>query len=564
MTNEEVSQKFAEYAAMLTWEGKTFRRKIEAYEKASTIIKYLDKDIFSIDSQSQKGIGPSIAGKIKEMKEINTFKKYEELKKVSPPPSILQFKKIQGIGDVGVLKLWNTYKVPTLKELYEKLKKKEIDDSDLEMKVKYALESGERITLHSALKVSNIIFVALREQGEILDSEFKIIYGGSVRRNKPTVHDVDIAACIKREHFKTITDMFLSFADEIVVNGPFVFRIIVQKVQIELSMITKDQWGPMSLHITGSSKYNEFCRKIAKSNQMQLNQYGLTYIANGERVIQNAKDENDILVKLAIPYIPPELREEEMSKFWETGLDKIYLVEEVNIETDYHIHSKYSDGQGTIRELVEEAKYIKLKCIAITDHAKNLHIAGGLNDEQLKQQIEEIKEINKELQKNKENFKVLVGLEFNINKDGEIDQYPEELMNQLEIRIGSIHSAFEGDQTERLLKAIKSGKINIIGHPTGQEYGKRKTINVDWNKIFNACKEHKVALEMTGQPTRIGLPQMLCQLAKAKGVKFTVGSDAHHIKGMNYIKYSVQRLRRGGIEYNDLLESAIKTNLLKQ
>jgi DNA polymerase (family 10) len=214
---------------------------------------------------------------------------------------------------------------------------------------------------------------------------------------------------------------------------------------------------------------------------------------------------------------------------------------------DLHNHSTFSDGANSIEEIVEAASK-NFDVIAITDHGRGLPFVA------IKESLDEY--IHK-IRVNDIHFgiRVLAGIEANIDKEGNID-YTEEECKQLQIVIASIHSNFDLSrdlQTARLIRVIENPSVDIIGHPDGGEFPSREPINVGWDKIFNACVKHDVALEINGCDTRVGLsPQQMWQ-AKQLGVKFTFGSDSHSVLNRQHlIQNCIYRARRGGLEWSDI------------
>lgn len=218
--------------------------------------------------------------------------------------------------------------------------------------------------------------------------------------------------------------------------------------------------------------------------------------------------------------------------------------------SDLHLHTKWSDGRDSILEMTNAAEAIGIKTIAITDHGKALAMAGGIKSEQLADYLLDI-----ENAKSKSKIRILKGIEANIAKDGSLD-YTQSELKLFDWVIASIHSAFElsrEDQTARLIKVIENPEVDVIGHPTGEDYGSRGPMDIDWEKAFEACVKNKVALELNAIDSRIGIASELLWSAKKLGVKFSLGSDSHSTYSLPTIQQSILRAQRAGLTEDDLI-----------
>ena len=218
--------------------------------------------------------------------------------------------------------------------------------------------------------------------------------------------------------------------------------------------------------------------------------------------------------------------------------------------SDLHMHTKWSDGRESVLEMVEASEKMGLSTIAITDHGKALAMAGGIKSEQLADYLMDI-----DAAKGKSKIRILKGIEANIAKDGSLD-YTLDEFKLFDFVIASIHSSFDlpiEEQTARLIKAIEHPEVDVIGHPTGEDYGTRPPIDIDWERVFEACVKNKVALELNAIDSRIGIASELLWKAKKMGVKFTLGSDSHTTYSLPTIQQSILRAQRAGLTEDDLL-----------
>jgi len=214
-----------------------------------------------------------------------------------------------------------------------------------------------------------------------------------------------------------------------------------------------------------------------------------------------------------------------------------------------------------LEEMVSYAMQKKYEYIAITEHSKAVGVAHGLDDERALKQIKAIDKINIQLK----GFKILKGTEVDIKADGSLD-HSEEVLRQLDVVVGAIHSKFNmtvDEMTDRIIKAMSTGLINIIAHPTGRIVGVREPYPVDMPKIIEAAKKYGVMLELNSYPERLDLNDSHCRLAKEIGVMVAISTDSHNRLHLDYIRYGIHTARRGWLEKDDVLNTRPLKEVLK-
>jgi histidinol phosphatase-like PHP family hydrolase len=194
---------------------------------------------------------------------------------------------------------------------------------------------------------------------------------------------------------------------------------------------------------------------------------------------------------------------------------------------DLQMHTRYSDGSGTIAEMAEAARERGYEYIAITDHSKGLKIAGGIDEKRLRKQAAEIAKLIRSPASNQ--LTVLSSIEMNLNPRGEGDMDPQALA-KLDLVLGSFHSVLrkKEDQTARYLAAIRNPDIQILGHPRGRIYNYRLGLKADWPRVFAAARKIDKAVEIDCYPDRQDLNLSLLKIARQEGVRISLGTDAHH------------------------------------
>ena len=316
-----------------------------------------------------------------------------------------------------------------------------------------------------------------------------------------------------------------------------------------MRVVCEDEFGAALQYFTGSKEHNIHLREIAKKKGLKISEYG---IFRGEKKI-GGRLEEDIYKTLDIDWIPPELRENrgEIEAAQEGKLPK--LIELSDIRGDLHNHSHWSDGTSTFEEMAEHAVKMGYKYLVVSDHSKSLHVANGLKDEELLEEIEEIDNLNKKLK----GFSLLKSTEVDIKNDGALD-FPDAILEKLDVVIASIHGGFKQGKekiTERMLAAIRNPYVNIIAHPTGRLISRREGYEVDMDKIMEACAETGTALEINCYYDRLDINDIHCRKAKDRGVMVAISTDAHHLDQMWMMELGVGIARRGWLEAKNVINT---------
>jgi DNA polymerase (family 10) len=294
---------------------------------------------------------------------------------------------------------------------------------------------------------------------------------------------------------------------------------------------------------------------------LKLSEYG---IFKGKKQIAGSTEE-EIYKAIGLPYIEPELRENEGEI--EAGLKgKLPKVVELkDIKGDLHCHTIASDGENSIEDMVKKAEELGYEYIGISEHTGSLAIAGGLDGKRLLTQHEEIEKIRKKFNDRGSKIIILHGCEANIMNDGSVD-IKDEVLAKLDYVIASIHSSMKMpkvEMTKRLIKAMENPNVDIIGHPTTRMIGKRDEIQLDFDKILEVAKKTGTILEISAQPIRLDLRDIYIRRAKAEGVKMIINTDAHQKEQLNLMEYGVSMAKRGWAEKSDIINTLPVEELLK-
>lgn len=563
MKNREIAVVFEHIADILELKGENVFR-INAYRKASHILQDMTEDIEEIDKQGRlkgiSGIGSGMIEKIEEFLKTGKVERYEELKK-EVPNGLVDLLSVPGLGPKGVCKLNRELGIENIDDL-----KKAINDGRLrkldgfgekkEENIARGIEIFESSKGRISLGLAFPIVENILEYLFLLKEIKKAVPAGSLRRMKETIGDIDILVTGESGH--KIIEHFKKYpaVKEILASGESKGSIRVEDgVQVDLRFVPEESFGSALQYFTGSKSHNIKLREMAKKVGLKVNEYG---VFRGEKRL-GGKNEEEVYELLGLPLIPPEMREDHGEIELAIKKQLPNLIENKSIRGDLHVHSRYSDGSNSLREIAGAGKKMGYQYIAITDHSQSLHVGRGLTVERLERQIEEIDAVNKEI----EGITLLKGSEVDIKNDGSLD-FPDSLLEKLDIVVISVHTGFKQEQdrlTGRVLDAMDNPHVKILSHPTGRLIGERDAYNIDMEKVIRRAREKNVALEINAYYTRLDLSDVHSRRAKEAGVKLAIGTDAHNIGQLWMMKFGVGVARRGWLEDSDVLNTFSLKNL---
>ncbi len=329
-------------------------------------------------------------------------------------------------------------------------------------------------------------------------------------------------------------------------------RFGLEGVQVDLRALASESYGAALQYFTGSKEHNVAVRSRAVKMGLTLNEYGLFRLDNNARVASATEEE--IYAAVGLPWIPPELRENcgELDAALEGRLPK--LVRAADIRGDLHMHTTETDGRATLEEMAEAARALGYEYIAITDHSKALAMANGLDEERVVAFARRIRELNRD---GGLGIHIFSGLECDIRREGEMD-IAEDALAELDFVIGSVHSYMNleaAEMTDRLLRALESPSLRVLGHPTGRMLLHRDPYPFDFDAVAAAAARRNVWMEINASPERLDLGGAQARSAKARGVKFIINTDAHHPKHLLNMPYGVTMARRGWLEAADVMNT---------
>jgi DNA polymerase (family 10) len=322
-------------------------------------------------------------------------------------------------------------------------------------------------------------------------------------------------------------------------------------LQVDVRLLEKKSFGAALLYFTGSKAHNVILRGRANDMGWTLNEYALTTLKGGKVVA--GKTEEEIYAKLKLAYIEPELREAtgEIEAAENGKLPQ--LVKLADMRGDLQMHTPASDGKNTIEEMGEAARTLGYEYIALTDHSQAVTVANGMDEKRTLEQIARIRDAQKRVP----GIRLLAGIEVDIKKNGTLDLH-DEVLAQLDVVVASVHSHMNmerAEMTDRILAAIENPYTQIIAHPTGRLILRREPFDYDMEKVLTAAAKHGVAMECNAAPERLDLKDVHLRMAKQRGVKIVISTDAHSTRGLLAMKYGVQTARRGWIEKSEVINA---------
>jgi DNA polymerase (family 10) len=556
MRNLEIAFIFNQIADLLEIQGANPFR-VRAYRRAAINIEGLADNIETLAQagtlRNIAGVGEDLANKIEEYIRTGTIPFHEQLKQ-DVPLGLAKMVEIPSVGPKTAKQIYDLFQIQTLEELEalcktDKLlsvpgfKQKSIDNIVRGIEL-YRRRRGNYL-LGRAVPIATQLCKYLEGSAE------RVAYGGSLRRMKEVVHDVDILAASTNLERTMKAFLGMPFIEQVLAQGGTKASVRVQDdLQVDLRVVEPKSWGAAMHYFTGSKAHNIRMRERAIKLGYKLNEYGL--FDAGDTCVAGAEEE-EIFTKLGLPYIPPVLREDwgEIEAAVQGKLPDVIQVED--IRGDLHMHTTWSDGRYSAEEMVEAARKRGYKYVAITDHSKSLGVAGGLSDEDLLKHTDECRALDAKFS----DIRVLAGTEVDIRQDGTLD-YSDELLAKLDFVVASLHTGFKQDKatlTMRVVRAMQNPYVRVIGHPTGRLLGDRDPYELDFEEIMKEAARTRTCLEVNSNFHRLDLNDIHCRKAREMGVHVIISTDSHNYDDLLNLPYGVATAQRGWIEKNRVLNA---------
>jgi len=552
--NAEIATMFDQAADLLEIKGDNPFR-VRAYRRAARTIEGLPQSVGSMlakeaDLSELPGIGKDLAGKIAGIVESGHFDLLDQLKK-KLPGDLGAMAGLPGLGPKRIKLLYDKAKVRTLDDLRRAIKVGKLHGLHgfgpvIEKKLAAALEkplAEKRFKLAVAEAEAESLVAFLRDKGQV-------VVAGSYRRRRDTVGDLDILVTSKQG--PAVGDKLVGYDNvaDVLAHGPTRTTVLLRSgIQVDLRAVPEESYGAALLYFTGSKAHNIALRGIANARKWKLNEYGLF---SGKRRIAGASEE-EVYRKLGLAYIPPEMREDRGEIALALNGELPRLVSAGDMRGDLHVHSDWTDGTASIANMAAAAQACGYAYMALTDHSRRQTMSHGLDPAKVARQLREIDKINGTLK----GFTILKGIEVDILKDGELD-LPDATLAQLDVVIASVHSFFDlprEAQTQRMIRAMRNPHVSIVGHPSGRLIGEREPYDIDMDAITSTARDLDCYLEINAEPDRLDLNDIHAHMAKSKGVKIAISTDAHSVNAFQYMRFGVDQARRAWLTADDVINT---------
>lgn len=551
MTNEQVALMLDEFAAIHGALGDRFRRL--AYERAAATIRSTGARLTGAtppaDLDALPNVGESVAAKISEFLKTGAVKELTELKQAGFPRDFARFTSINGVGPKTALRLYREIGVDTLDDLEKALASGKARQVLSERVARRVAEELSKVKHGPAPRIT--LSRAEREAAPIADAMSRLpwvedfVVAGSIRRCKPTVGDLDMLAATRES--ERVTDAFVSLPQirDVLSRGEHTRVVLRSGLEADLWVVDPSGWGAALSYATGSREHTLELRRAAVRRGWSIK---TDHVLDERGHKLPVETEAQFYRTLGMHWMPPEIRENrgEIEAAEEGTLPELVTVAE--LKGDLHMHTRATDGTATLREMVDRAHELGREYVAITDHARGLAVPPGLDEDAFARRLDEVRG---------EEFPipVLVGAEVNILEGGKLS-LSHEALGKLDLVIASLHSGLREPReeiTDRVVNAISTGLVDVLGHPTNRRLPRRPESDIDFDRVFEAAKAHDVAVEINASPERMDLPGRLVRQAKAAGLQFTIDTDAHHLRELENLPYGVAMALRGWLEAGDVL-----------
>jgi DNA polymerase (family X) len=556
--NKRIAEMLEEIAELISVEDfPTARFETRAYKKAALTIATLQEPIEEVYRKGGipalmelPGVGKSIAAFIEEYLKTGKTKKYDSLKK-KYPIDIGALTSIQGLGAKRAVILYKKLGVRNVDDLKKAIEQHKIaklegfgekSEEVLQQGLAFLASGSDRVIISVGLPAAEDLIAKLKKSGLVE----KALVAGSARRMRETIGDIDILVISKKQ--EEVMDFFttLNEVEKVIAKGPTRSAVRLKMgLNCDIRVLKPESFGAAVQYFTGSRDHNIQVRQIAIDKGYKLNEYGLLD-KKGKNV--GGVEEEHIYEKLGMQWMPPEMREArgEVKLAQQHRIPR--LVELGDIKGDLHTHTKESDGANTLEEMAEAAMKLGWEYINNTDHTKSEPVARGKDDKAFEGILKKVDKLNERLEKEGKKFRVLKGAECDILKDGSLD-LQKKTLEQMDCVVGSVHQNTkmeEKEMTQRVIKALDSGLVNVLAHPTGRIVGVREPFKIDLEKVAEAAERNNVAMEINSNQ-RLDLSDTNIMLVSKYKVMFAIDTDSHRTLEYSLMRYGVGTARRGWV-----------------
>lgn len=523
-----------------------------------------------------KGFGDALVQKIGELHATGRLEFLEKLK-ASLPPGLAELTQIPGVGPKKVRALHEKLGIDSIAKLQAACEAGTVAELEgfgvkSQEKILEGIRNREAYSRRhrwaDAWAVAEPILAGLRELKQVAAAESC----GSLRRRMETVGDLDFLVATNEP--APVVEWFVALpaVKEVTAQGETKASVrLASGIQADLRLVPPEQFVFAVHHLTGSKDHNVQMRQRALEHGLSMSEWGLVP-AEGEGTAKqkaaeagkqsSIRTEEQLFAALGLKWVPPELRE---------GLGEIEaaaagrlpaLVRVEDIRGVFHNHTTASDGHNTLEEMVAAAQALGFDYLGIADHSKSSFQARGLDEARLGAQLAEIARLNASRR-----FKthVFSGTECDILPDGRLD-FEDDLLAMLDYVVVSVHSSFRqgrDDMTRRIIRAIETPHVTMLGHLTGRLLLEREAYEVDVEKVIDAAISNQVVIELNASGYRLDMDWRHWRKAADKGLLCSINPDAHSTRGLEDYRLGVGAARKGWLTARQVVNTASLADIKK-
>ena len=552
MQNNDIVRALETIATLLEIKDEPYYRVL-GYQRAAESVAALGRPATEVeDLKTLPHVGATTAEVIRDLAEDRTPQLLADLT-AEIPEGLVEMTRLPSVGPRTVGRLWEELGVTSVEELaaeeperISSLKGFGKKSAEKMLQAARTYNATERrMLLDDATSLGDEILSFVRSHPATQRAEV----GGSLRRMKETVGDIDIVAASTEPD--SLADDFAEapFAEEVLAHGPKKVFVLSGGTEIDLRIVEPEAYGTLLHHFTGGQAHNIALRERAVKMGINISEYGLAKAGTGD--YKPVATEEDLYSRLDLVYIPPELREDtgEIEAADKDSLPDLVSVED--LRGDLHVHTNYSDGKGTIESMTEAAIELGYEYLVFCDHSQSLRVANGLSPKRLAEKLEAVREADEKYGE----IRLFCGSEVDILKDGSLD-YDDEVLSTLDFVVASVHTSFgigEKDMTDRVVRAMNNAYVRTIGHPTGRILNRREPFEVDVSRLIREAAATNTALELNAYVDRLDLAVPYIREAVGAGVSITIDTDAHDERALSFMKYGVSQARRAWVEKGSVI-----------
>jgi DNA polymerase (family 10) len=566
-TNSEIAAAFDELGDLYELDGASIHR-IVAYRNGARAVREASKQVaqLALDGEATKlpGIGATLQEKIVALATTGEIPALVKLRSKFPP-GLVEMTRLPGLGPKRARRLYEELGLDSLQALQEAAAAGRISELKgfgpkaeqalIEAVAEYAQAGpAQRIVLSRALAVGEELLAEIRALAVTEQAEL----AGSARRMGETVKDLDIVATASDPGALAAAVAGLPQVEAASTPGPNAVRIRTHSgISVDVRIVEPDQFGNVLQHLTGSKQHNVALRDFAVRRGMHVSEYGV--LDDNSGTTHRCASEAEVYALLGMDYIEPELREDrgELEAALRHTLPE--LVTAADLKGDLHCHTTASDGTASIEEMAQAAIEAGYEFLVITDHSASMGFGADVSSDQLRRQIERVREVDATL----EDFTLLVGSEVNVLPDGALD-YPDDLLAELDWVVASVHTSFrmpKAEMTARIVRAIEHPYVDCMGHLSGRKILQRAPYEFDFDAVLEAAVRTGTMLEINSNPDRRDLNELHARDAAGAGVPLVINCDAHRTGGFEVVRYGIATARRAWLTPSQIANTESWTDL---